>query len=135
MISRVCQWPFEAHAFIALRFPFRKNIVSVNLRGVAALACHHRCFIRLILAGKIVDDGVRCMRRASAFRRLRVSRYVGQFLSVLLRAFTMQREKTRIFTHTRSSRCMLQRFKSSAFSFMYKFLFTVRKYRQRQIMS
>lgn len=99
MISRVCQWPFETHAFITSCFTFRKNIVSVNLRAVTALACHRRCFIRLILAGKIVDGGVRCIRRASAFRRLRVSRYVGQFFSVLLRAFTMQREKRGFYTY------------------------------------
>lgn len=102
MISRVCQWPFETYAFIASCFTFRKNIVSVNLRAVAALACHHRCFIRLILAGKIVDSGVRCIRRASAFRRLRVSRYVNFFQSYC--APLLCNGKNVDFTHMRSLR-------------------------------
>lgn len=52
MISRVCQWPFEARAFIVSHvFRFAKIIVSVNLRGVAMRSmCHRRSFIRLILA-------------------------------------------------------------------------------------
>lgn len=57
MISRARQWPSKAHAFIVQCFSFRKNIVSVNPRGVAAW--YHHCFIGLTVTRKIVDVEVR----------------------------------------------------------------------------
>lgn len=53
MISRVRQH----HSLKPDIFLFRKNIMSVNLRGVAVR--HHRCFISLMLTGEIVDVEVR----------------------------------------------------------------------------
>lgn len=88
MISSDHQWPTEARAFIARCFSFRKNIVSVNPRGLAALVTssllywHYAYWRNRRRRGAIV-----CIRWASAFRGLRVARYVGQLLSVLLRAF------------------------------------------------
>lgn len=54
MIIRARQWLSKAYVQC---FSFRKNIMSANPRGVAALMWHHRCFISFI--GEIVDVEVR----------------------------------------------------------------------------
>lgn len=60
MISSGHQWPTEVRAFIARCFSFRKNIVSFNPRGVAALVASSY-FIALRLLAKSSTSRRNCM--------------------------------------------------------------------------
>lgn len=115
MISRVCQWPFEAHAFIVPCFPFRKNIVSVNLRGVAMRSCTIivALFVLYLLTKSSTAGRDVCIRRANAFRRLRVSRYVGISFS-LIACLYYATGKTRIL-HIRVRRDTCATFREAAY--------------------
>jgi len=104
------------------------------LRGVAM---HSRAiivalFVLYLLTKSSTAGWDVCIRRASAFRRLRVLRYVGISFSLIARLYYAT-GKTRIL-HIRIRRDV-QRSESSVFSFIYEFLFTLWKCRQRQILS